>query len=117
MGNFIKLVRGLYSPGSGNLIDYPPSFFLGVSIPALVWRKLLLGDNMAKPKLKLSELVKLYPELSDFTLDGKTDFNKISDIIGSKNPKMIWPVIDTIAAGQKPKATAQQTKLAALLGL
>lgn len=60
----------------------------------------------------VAQIIEAIPELADFKPDGKTDFDIVESIIGTRNPKDIWPIID---AFKKAKPThAGLAKLKAL---
>lgn len=54
-------------------------------------------------KITYKKLVKAIPELAEFELDGATDFNRVSAIVGTKNPEQVWTIINCLKAGPKLK--------------
>ena len=43
-------------------------------------------------KLTKADVIAEFKELKDFEPDGSTDFDRVSKIIGSRNPKIVWAV-------------------------
>lgn len=68
---------------------------------------------MAKKVLDYNEVVKAFPELKGFEPDNSTDFERISAVLGSRNPNYVWPVLNALTAGAK---RAPSPKLARLFG-
>jgi hypothetical protein len=68
---------------------------------------------MAKKVLDYNEVVKVFPELKGFESDGSTDFERISAVLGSRNPNHVWPVLNALTAGVK---RTPSPKLARLFG-
>ena len=68
---------------------------------------------MAKKVLDYNEVVKAFPELKGFESDNSTDFDRISAVLGSRNPNHVWPVLNALTAGVK---RAPNPKLARLFG-
>lgn len=67
---------------------------------------------MARLALTAEQVLSLYPELEGFARDGQTDFNRVAKIIGSKNPKVVWAIINSLDQGPKDDRLA---KLEAML--
>ena len=42
----------------------------------------------------VEQITEAIPELKGFKPDGKTDFDTVAGLVGSRNPKDIWPIID-----------------------
>ena len=66
---------------------------------------------MAKMTLNAEEVLSIYPELKGFTLDGQSDFNRIAAVIGSKDPNIVWAIVNSLK--QKP----DDDRLARLKGM
>lgn len=67
-----------------------------------------------KIKFDYSHVVKEFPELKDFASDGKTDFNRIAEVIGSREAAVVWGIHNALVG---PKVTrAQADRLARLIG-
>jgi len=65
----------------------------------------------------VQEVIKLFPELETVELDGATDFNQVAKIIGSRNPKLIWPIINLLAKEASSEKSDELKKLEKLMGL
>jgi hypothetical protein len=65
-------------------------------------------------KLSYEVVIKELPELKDFALDGQTDFTRISRVVGSKNPKLVWGIINALEGGPV-KANPAVSRLMGLL--
>ena len=67
-------------------------------------------------KLTIGQIEKIYPEMKGFEPDGSTDFNRVSEIIGSRDPKLVWACVN---AYSRPAArvadAARVAKLKALM--
>ena len=68
---------------------------------------------MAKPVLDYKTVIKEFPELKDFTANGADDFNTIADVIGSRNPNHVWPILNALTKGA---TRTPSPKLARLFG-
>lgn len=69
-------------------------------------------------KLTYKEVVKELPELKGFELDGSTDFTRLARVVGTKNPKIIWALINALE--KKPEEAPAKpglTRLMAKLGM
>ena len=53
-------------------------------------------------KLTRNEIVKEFPELEGVELNGSSDFNTVAEVIGSRNPKLVWACINALAVKAKP---------------
>lgn len=62
----------------------------------------------------MTDLLNLYPALANVTLDGTNDFNEVASVIGTRNPKLVWAVVNEL---RKPKADPKLDQLKALLNL
>ena len=49
-------------------------------------------------KLTKADVIAEFPELKGFEQDGSTDFDRVSKIIGSRNPKIVWAVVNAFRA-------------------
>lgn len=54
-------------------------------------------------KLTIGQIEKIYPEMKGFTPDGVSDFNRVAEIIGSRDPKLVWACVN---AYSRPAARA-----------
>ena len=64
-------------------------------------------------KLTRADVIAEFSELKDFEPDGSTDFARVAKIIGTRNPKVVWAVIDAL----KVEASSPQlSRLMAKLG-
>ena len=63
-------------------------------------------------KLTKADVIAEFKELKDFEPDGSTDFDRVSKIIGSRNPKIVWAVINALSAEtSSPKLSRLMAKL------
>ena len=63
-------------------------------------------------RLTKADVVAEFKELESFEPDGSTDFEKISKIIGSRNPKIVWAVVNALKAeASSPKLSRLMAKL------
>ena len=49
-------------------------------------------------KLTKADVIAEFNELKGFEPDGSTDFDRVSKIIGSRNPKIVWAVVNALRA-------------------
>lgn len=56
-----------------------------------------------KAKLTIAQIEKIYPEAKGFKPDGSTDFSRMAEIIGSRDPNLVWACVN---AYSRPAATA-----------
>ena len=66
---------------------------------------------MARITLDYKQVVKEFPELKNLELDGSNDFNKIAEVIGSRNPNHVWPIRDCLAKGERQAASPKLARL------
>lgn len=63
-------------------------------------------------KLTKADVIAEFKELKDFEPDGSTDFDRVSKIIGSRNPKIVWAVVNALKAeASSPKLSRLMAKL------
>lgn len=65
--------------------------------------------------LTKQELIKEFPALGKLTLDGTSDFNRVSGIIGSRNPKHVWPIVNILASQPKTQVSDKLARILAKL--
>ena len=53
---------------------------------------------MSKTTLTKAQVLKAFPELKDFTPNGENDFNIVAEVIGSRNPNHVWPIVNAFKA-------------------
>lgn len=71
---------------------------------------------MAKPSLTIDKVELIYPELKGFVPNGTTDFSTVANIIGSKRPSDVWPIVNLYGSPRRTAAeTARLGRLRALL--
>ena len=68
-----------------------------------------------KVKLTIDQVEKIYPECKGFTTDGKGDFNRMADILGSREPDLVWACVN--AYNRPTIRKANTDRLARLKGL
>lgn len=58
-------------------------------------------------------ILKVYPELTDFSSNGKDDFNTVANVLGTRNPKQVWAVVNALTKSSTvaPRAQAKLNKL------
>ena len=62
--------------------------------------------------LTKADVIAEFKELKDFEPDGSTDFDRVSKIIGSRNPKIVWAVVNALRADiSSPKLSRLMAKL------
>lgn len=67
-------------------------------------------------KLTIGQIEKIYPEMKGFELDGSTDFNRCAEIIGSRDPKIVWACVNAYSRPAARAADAARVaKLKALM--
>ena len=66
---------------------------------------------MSKTTLTKAQVLKEFPELTDFVPNGANDFNIVAEAIGSRNPNYVWPIVNAF----KVKAEVSK-KLSKLFG-
>lgn len=66
-------------------------------------------------RLTYKEVIKELPELKDFELDGSTDFTRIARVVGSRNPKVVWAIINALEKPEEAPAKPGLTRLMAKL--
>ena len=67
-------------------------------------------------KLTRVQIEKIYPEMKEFEPDGSTDFNRVSEIIGSRDPKLVWACVNAYSRPAARAADAARVaKLKALM--
>ena len=63
-------------------------------------------------RLTKADVIAEFKELKDFEPDGSTDFDRVSKIIGSRNPKVVWAVINALRVEAiSPKLSRLMAKL------
>lgn len=62
-------------------------------------------------KLTKAEVLKEFPEFKGFVFDGLTDYNRVAQVIGSRNPKYVWPIVNAL----EEKSTEVPPKLGRLI--
>lgn len=63
-------------------------------------------------RLTKADVIAEFKELKDFEPDGSTDFDRVSKIIGSRNPKIVWAVVNALnAETNSPKLSRLMAKL------
>jgi hypothetical protein len=63
-------------------------------------------------KLTKADVIAEFKELNGFEPDGSTDFDRVSKIIGSRNPKIVWAVVNALRAEtSSPKLSRLMAKL------
>ena len=63
-------------------------------------------------RLTKADVIAEFKELKDFEPDGSTDFDRVSKIIGSRNPKIVWAVVNALSAEtSSPKLSRLMAKL------
>ena len=63
-------------------------------------------------RLTKADVVAEFKELKDFEPDGSTDFDRVSKVIGSRNPKIVWAIINALSAEtSSPKLSRLMAKL------
>ena len=63
-------------------------------------------------KLTKADVIAEFKELKDFEPDGSTDFDRVSKVIGSRNPKIVWSIINALSAEtSSPKLSRLMAKL------
>lgn len=63
-------------------------------------------------RLTKADVIAEFKELKDFEPDGSTDFDRVSKIIGSRNPKIVWAVINALKTEtSSPKLSRLMAKL------
>lgn len=70
---------------------------------------------MAKITLDAEQVLGIYPELKGFTPDGRTDFNRIAAVVGSREAELVWAVKRALTTPAISKA--QAARLARLKGI
>ena len=45
-------------------------------------------------KLSIEQIEKIYPECKGFAPNGTTDFDRMAEIIGSRDPQLVWACIN-----------------------
>ena len=69
-----------------------------------------------KAQLTREQIEKIYPEMKKFVPDGTTDFRRVSEVIGSRDPNIVWACVN---AYKRPAARAEDAariaKLKALM--
>ena len=63
----------------------------------------------------MQELFKLYPSLKSVELDGQTDFNQVAECLGTRNPRLVWDVVNRLSQA-KPATDPKLDQLRKLLG-
>lgn len=56
-----------------------------------------------KAKLDIAQIEKIYPEAKGFVPNGTNDFSRMAEIIGSRDPNIVWACIN---AYSRPAARA-----------
>lgn len=65
-------------------------------------------------KLTKADVIAEFKELKGFEPDGSTDFDRVAKVIGSRNPKIVWAVINALTATDytdSPKLSRLMAKL------
>ena len=65
--------------------------------------------------LTYADVKKEFPNVTSIQLDGRSDFDQVAKLISSRNPKIVWAVINCIRAETKPKSSPKVDRLLALL--
>jgi len=58
----------------------------------------------------VAQIIEAIPELAGFKPDGKTDFDTVAGLVGTRNPKDIWPIIDAFKKAQPTHAGLAKLK-------
>lgn len=67
-------------------------------------------------KLSVEKIEKIFPELKGFEPDGSTDFNRVAEIIGSRDPNLVWACVNAYSRPSARVADAARiAKLKALM--
>lgn len=69
-------------------------------------------------KLTIDQIEKIYPELklNGFVPDGTTDFSRMAEIIGTRDPNIVWACVNAYSRpSAKAADTARVAKLKALM--
>ena len=64
-------------------------------------------------KLTKADVIAEFKELKGFEPDGSTDFDRVAKVIGSRNPKIVWAIINALKA---EASSPQLSRLMAKLG-
>ena len=70
---------------------------------------------MAKITLSGEQVLSIYPELKGFESDGKSDFNRIAAVVGSREADLVWAIKRALTTPAVSKA--QVARLARLKGI
>jgi len=52
-------------------------------------------------KITYVQATKAFPELKNIKLNGATDFDTVANVIGSRNPNYVWPIVNAITSRMK----------------
>lgn len=56
--------------------------------------------------LTVKMIVKEFPALEGFSPNGSSDFNTVAEVLGSRNPKLVWAVINAFAKEAKKQGVS-----------
>lgn len=66
-------------------------------------------------KLTVGQIEKIYPEMKGFEPDGSTDFARVAEIIGTRDPNVVWACVNAYSRPAARADTARVAKLKALM--
>lgn len=67
-------------------------------------------------KLSMGQIEKIFPEMKGFEPDGSTDFNRVAEIIGTRDPNLVWACVNAYSRPSARVADAARiAKLKALM--
>jgi hypothetical protein len=62
-------------------------------------------------KITYVQATKAFPKLKQVKLNGSTDFNTVAEIIGSRNPNYVWPIVNAITSRMSSMTSPALAKL------
>ena len=62
-------------------------------------------------KITYAQATKAFPELKTIKLDGATDFDTVSDVINSRNPTYVWPIVNALKSRMNSMVSPALTRL------
>lgn len=69
-----------------------------------------------KAKLTTAQIEKIYPEMKGFEPDGSTDFSRVAEIIGTRDPNLVWACVNAYSRpAVKAEDAARIAKLKTLM--
>ena len=66
-------------------------------------------------KLTKKKIQKEFPELKGFKPNGKDDFDTVATIVGSRNPKLVWAIVNAFKKEEKKETSPAIQRLLAML--